>query len=759
MEQSDSSDAEKKKVVPEAGVTGSGDASGNASEEVEPTGTPTADDTKANTEPECSSVLSTTEPAPTMQAHKSVVSGDAGIRSPEAEQSTKHEIVSIEVPRDDFITTETKSPQEEIVDSLAENGIVSCTAELKQDRPDAIRVNEDISSQLEVDSHPTVNNEVETKKEIDEKPSGTTEKCVSAEVAAVEENVVKSEVVDAKVEVQDSNPEGNDSEECTPHENVFTSTDMNETKSVGPSAVDCNDDELIPGESAKQGGIPSITLPAGDDVEIRNSSSDVPTEALVLHVGKTSDAEPDGDRVVSPQSMEVDEVISECGTGDVTTTEEPMETEEVFDSNVVGNNEVVSGTIRSDCAPVVPHETAEFGRCSALPERQTDETVTTSEVKEVDSADCKLELDGALPSEGVDILPGTDTDCPQHEDNASTKEPSTALPDSANSTCSVLPDRKPCSPSAPPALPEEPPQAVPADFSTAVPADLSTAVPTDLSTAVPTDFSTPVPMDLSTAVPADLSLAVPEDPQQVVPEDLSMAVPADLSTAVPANLSMAVPEDPLLAVPDDPQPPVPEDLSTAIPADPPQAVPEDQPLTVPEDLLLGIPADLSTAVPADLSTAVPEDLSPAVLDDTQSAVAADLSPAVRDDPQPAVLDDPQSAVREDPAPAVREDLPTAVPDDPQPAVPDLDATLPVEPEEVKQTPPDDSPSIQGVTTSAAVPTEPCSSLNSEDDRHQYNSTANSSVTMVTGSTETVPVEDELNAGQQNRCPPTGTTVW
>ena len=750
MEQSDSSDAEKKKVVLEAGVTGSGDASGNASEEVEPTGTPTVDDTNlANTEPECSSVLSTTEPAPTMQAHKSVVSGDAGIRSPEAEQSTKHEIVSIEVPRDDFITTETKSPQEEIVDSLAENGIVSCTAELKQDRPDAIRVNEDISSQLEVDSHPTVNNEIETKKEIDEKPSGTTEKCVSAEVAAVEENVVKSEVIDAKVEVQDSNPEGNDSEECTPHENVFTSADMNETKSVGPSPVDCNDDELIPGESAEQGGIPSITLPAGDDVEIRNSSSDVPTEALDLHVGKTSDAEPDGDRVVSPQSMEVDEVISECGTGDVTTTEEPMETEEVFDSNVVGNNEVVSGTIRSDCAPVVPHETTELGHCSALPERQTHETVT--KVKEVDSADCKLELDGALPSEGVDILPRTDTDCPQHEDNASTKELSTALPDSANSTCSVLPDRKPCSPSAPPALPEDPPQAVPTDFSTAVPADLSTAfptyfstpvpadpstaVPTDLSTAVPTDFSTPVPMDLSTAVPADLSLAVPEDPQQAVPEDLSMAVPADLSTAVPADLSTAVPEDTLLAVPDDPQPAVPEDLSTAIPADPPQAVPEDQPLTVPEDLLLGIPADLSTAVP--------EDLSPAVLDDTQ----------------PAALDDPQSGVREDPPPAVREDLPTAVPDDPQPAVPDLDATLPVEPEEVKQTPPDDSPSIQGVTTSAAVPTEPCSSLNSEDDRHQYNSTANSSVTMVTGSTETVPVEDELNAGQQNRCPPAGTTVW
>ena len=847
MEQSDSSNAEKKKVDPEEGVTGSGDTGGNPSEEVEPTGAPTADEIKANTEPEGSSVLSTTEPAPTVQRLEPVVDGDTANESSEAPQSTNLEIVSIEEPRDEFITTETKSPQEEIVDNLAGKDVVLCTTELKQDRPDTINVNDDVSPQLEVDSHTTVNNEIETQKDNDEKPSEMTEKCVLAEVAAVEETVVKAEVVDAKVEVQESNPESNDSEKCTPHENDFTSTDMNETKSVAPSPVD---GELIPMESAEQDGISLIGLPAGDDdnnVEIVNSSSDLPTEALDLHVGKTSDAEQNGDRVVTPQPMEVDEVILECATGDATpTTEEPMETEEVVESKVGGNNEAVSGTIRSECAPVVPLETVELGRCSESPERQTDDAVTPSCADEGDLADCKVELDDAVPSKSADVVTETETDCLQTEDNASAKQPSTPLPDSASSTCSVLPGNKPCSPSTPPAVPDDLSMAVPADPPMAVLADHSLAIPEDLSVAVPADLSTAVPADLSTAVPADLSLTVPEDPPQdptlavpddltpavpddptpAVPEDPTPAVPEDLTPAVPADLSTAVPEDPpqdpAPAVPDDLTPAVPADLSTAVPEDPPQdptpAVPEDPTPAVPEDPTPAVPEDLSLAVPEDPTPAVPEDLTPAVPEDLTPAVPEDLTPAVPEDPTPAVpenlslavpVDPPQdppmavpedltvtpavpadlsttvpadlsTAVPEDLSTALPEDLsttvpaelstavpadlskaddpPPAVPHDPQPAVPDLDATLICELEELNQTLTDESQSIQDVKSSAAVSAAPSSSLKSDSEQHRYNTSHDSFVPMVTGSSETVLVEDGLNAGQQDPCPLAGTTA-
>ena len=876
MEQSDSSDAEKKKVDPEVDVTGSGDAGGNPSEEVEPTGAPTADEIKANTEPEGSSVLSTTEPSPTVETQESVSDGDTANKISEAPQSTKLEIVSIEGPRDEFITTETKSPQEEIVvDNLAEKVIASCTAELKQDRLDTININEDVSSQLEVDSHTTVNDEIETKKDNDEKPSEMTEKCVSSEVAAVEDNVVKSEVVDAKVVVQDSNPEANDSEECTPHKNDFTSTDMNETKSaVASPPVEINDGELILEGSAEQDAISSIALPVAGNVEIVNSSSDLLTEALDLHMGKTSDPERDGDRVVTPQPMEVDEVILEYATGDTTpTTEEPMETEEVVDSEVAGNNKVVSDAIRSACAPVVPLETVELGRCSASPERPTHDTVTASDAKEGDMADCKVELD-SVPAESADVVPETETECPHPEDNANTEQPSTSLPDSASSTCSVLMDNKPCSPSSPLGIPEDlllavpddPPLAVPADLSMAVPADLSTAVPADLSKAVSADPTPAVPEDLTPAVPEDPTPAVPEDLTPAVPEDPTPAVPADLSTAVPADLSLAVPEDPPqdppIAVPEDLTPAVPADLSMAVPEDPPQdpapavpedltlAVPEDPTPAVPEDLSLAVPEDPTPAVPEDPTPAVPEDLTPAVPEDLTPAVPEDPTPAVPEDPTPAVPEDPTPAVPEDPTPAVPEDLtpavpedlapavpedlslavpedppqdppmavpedltvtpavpadlsttvpadlstavpedlstalpedlsttvpaelstavpadlskaddpPPAVPHDPQPAVPDLDATLICELEELNQTLTDESPSIQDVKSSAAVSAAPRSSLKSDSEQHQYNTSHDSFVPMVTGSSETVPVEDGLNAGQQDPCPLAGTTA-
>lgn len=463
MEQQDGSEPAETKADPkvEVGATHDVEPSGTPSEKVDPTRVATAEETKAG-----SDVPSMIESTPTVPTPEPATTGNTVEKSPEVQKSTEDENTSIEIPQEGPTSTVTvaTSPKQEIVASLVEQSNVSCAIELKQDHPDiTIHTNEGSPPQSDTVADATANNEASSKEDSQDIVPEPTEKCVSPDVVTIEENDVRSDVADAKVEVQESNPETDEIEKCTRHEEGLSQTKMDETESMQPPPANTVEGHKIPVDAKKDS---DNTSPGSSSIDnVLENSSSLPATGADSQKDQTSEITTGQEAVTTTQPMDVEQVISESGTGNAT-SEECMDTEEVADSKALGQDEMVSDAIASDCVvTVTPEVAAELGSCSVSPEHpadvpsvtepmdQIDGSVALSDAGGADTTDCKMELDDTAPVEADGPSTGTEPCSPQPEVTSCTKQP-TSQSDSAKDTHPVLPDSKRDSPSPAQVVPD-----------------------------------------------------------------------------------------------------------------------------------------------------------------------------------------------------------------------------------------------------------------------------------------------------------------